>query len=156
MKPKLILVFIAFIACLTAKAQQQTADLPNSVLAGQISIIIKKLGLPADSAGNYLTALGQFKKTQETTTDVFYNCKEYDATIDLKKDGAGITRLIVCDLPVSMLSTAQKAIAMMGMVASGTAAPPGFTAYATPRYAAFLNPERRKGYLGLVLVEGGH
>ena len=156
MNQKLILVFIAFIICLTAKAQQQPADLPNYALASQISGIVTKIGLPADSAGSYLTALGQFKKTKETATDVFYNWKEYDTTIDLKKDGAGTIQLIMCDIPDSMLSTAQKTIAMMDMVASGTAAPPGFTAYATPKYAAFLNPERRKGYLGLVLLQGAH
>jgi len=156
MKPKLLFVFTALITCLTAKAQQQSADVPNYVLAGQISIIVTKIGLPVDSAGSYLTILSQFKKTQETATDVFYGCKEYDTVFDFKKDDAGIIQLIICDIPKSMFSTAQKAIVMMGMVATGSAAPPGFTAYATPKYAAFLNPEQRKGYLGLVLVQGGH
>jgi hypothetical protein len=155
MKTKLLLISMAIIASLSAKAQQ-TNDLPNYVLASQISIIVTKIGLPVDSAGRYLTALGQFKKTQETATDVFYGCKDYDTVIDFKKDDAGTIQLIICDIPDTMLSTAQKAIVMMGMVATGTAAPPGFTAYATPKYAAFLNPEQRKGYLGLVLVQGGH
>ena len=155
MKPKLFFVFIAVVTCLTARAQQP-AELPNYILASQISIIVTKIGLPVDSAGSYLTVLGQFKKTQETATDVFYGCKEYDTVFDFKKDDAGMIQLIICDIPKSMLSTAQKAIVMMGMVATGTAAPPGFTAYATPKYAAFLNPEQRKGYLGLVLVPGGH
>jgi len=155
MKHKVFFICIAFFALTTAKAQQ-TNDLPNYMLAGQLSIMITKLGMPVDSAASYLTIMGQFKKTQETATDVFYSCKEYDTVIDFKKDDAGMLQLIICDIPTSMLSTAQKAIVMMGMQATGTAAPPGFTAYATPKYAAFLNPEQRKGYLGLVLVPGGH
>jgi hypothetical protein len=155
MKQKLLIICIAYIAATSAKAQT-TNDPPNYVLAGQISVMVTKLGLPVDSAASYLTVLGQFKKTQETATDVFYGCKEYDTVIDFKKDDAGILQLIICDIPDTMLSTAQKAIVMMGMRATGTAAPPGFTAYATPKYAAFLNPEQRKGYLGLVLVPGGH
>jgi len=155
MKKNLFLICIALFGVTTANAQQ-TNDLPNYMLAGQLSIMITKLGLPVDSAASYLTIMGQFKKTQETATDVFYSCKEYDTVIDFKKDGSGALQLIICDLPTSMLSTAEKAIVMMGMRATGTAAPPGYTAYATLKYAAFLNPEQRKGYLGLVLVPGGH
>ncbi len=153
MKSKLLFTFILVFAGIIAKAQQ-TNDLPNYALAGQISVLVTKLGLPADSAAGYLTVLGQFKKTETTATDVFYGCKEYDSVIDFKLNDAGQIQLIICDMPVSMLSTAHKAIVLMGMVATGTAAPPGFTAYATPKYAAFLNPEKRKGYLGLVLVPG--
>ncbi len=153
MKPKLIPVLILIIAGINAKAQQTTA-VPNYMVAGQISALVTKLRLPVDSAVGYLTVLGQFKKTQETTTDAFYRSEEYNTVIDFKKDDTGKIQIIICDMPVSMLSTAQKAIAMMGMRATGTAAPPGYTAYATPKYAAFLNPEARKGFLGLVLVPG--
>jgi hypothetical protein len=69
-------------------------------------------------------------------------------------EGANI-QVIMCSLPTTSLSTAKKAISMMGMVASGTQAPPGYTAYATPKYAAFLNPELTPGRLSLVLVQGG-
>jgi hypothetical protein len=153
MKPKLISIFIVIIASINAKAQQ-TTDLPNYMVAGQLSVLVTKLRLPVDSAASYLTVLGQFKKTQETATDVFYRSEEYNTVIDFKKNDTGKIQIIICDMPVSMLSTAQKAITMMGMTATGTAAPPGFTAYATTKYAAFLNPEMRKGFLGLVLVPG--
>jgi hypothetical protein len=150
MKYKLLLILT--IASISVKAQQ--ADLPNYILASQISIMVTKLGMPVDSAASYLTVLGQFKKTQQTATDVFYGCKEYDSVFDFQITESGQVKIIICDMPVSMLNTAQKAIVLMGMTATGTAAPPGFTAYATPQYAAFLNPEARKGYLGLVLVPG--
>jgi len=153
MKTKLIFIVILIFAGISAKGQQSN-NLPNYMLAGQISSMVTKLGLPVDTAASYLTVMGQFKKTQENSTDVFYGCQEYNVVIDFKKNDAGQLQLIICDMPVSMLSTAQKAIVMMGMIASGTAAPPGFTAYATPKYAAFLNPEARKGFLGLVLVPG--
>jgi len=151
MKLKLLLILMLAGTCGYA---QQNTDLPNYLLAGQISIMVTKLGMPVDSVAGYLTVIGQFKKTQETATDVFYGCTAYDSIFDIKKNDAGMVALIICDMPVTMLSTAQKAIVLMGMTATGTAAPPGFTAYATPKYAAFLNPEQRKGYLGLVLVPG--
>ncbi|HWZ02473.1 MAG TPA: hypothetical protein VNX40_02620, partial [Mucilaginibacter sp.] len=141
MKYKLLLILT--IASISVKAQQ--ADLPNYILASQISIMVTKLGMPVDSAASYLTVLGQFKKTQQTATDVFYGCKEYDSVFDFQITESGQVKIIICDMPVSMLNTAQKAIVLMGMTATGTAAPPGFTAYATPQYAAFLNPEARKG-----------
>jgi hypothetical protein len=153
MKQKLLCSFIALIFCLGARSQQ-TASPPDYLLAGQISVLITKLGLPVDSAGGYLTALGKYKQTQETTADVFYESTDNKVVFDLKKNVSGQIQIIICDMPDSMLSTAQKAINMMGMVATGTAAPPGFTAYATPKYAAFLNPEQRTGFLGLVLVPG--
>lgn len=153
MKSKLLSIVIIIFSCANAKAQTSN-DLPNYAIAAQISGLITKLRLPVDSAAGYLTVLGQFKKTQETATDVFYGCQEYNTVIDFKKNESGLIQIIICDMPSSMLATAQKAISMMGMIASGTAAPPGFTAYATPKYAAFLNPEARKGFLGLVLVPG--
>lgn len=151
MKFKLLLILVITGVCANA---QQTTDLPNYILASQISVMVTKLGMPVDSAASYLTLLGQFKKTQQTATDVFYGCNAYDSVFDFQITESGQVKVIICDMPVSMLSTAQKAIVLMGMTATGTAAPPGFTAYATPQYAAFLNPEARKGYLGLVLVPG--
>jgi hypothetical protein len=152
MKTKFVFTFLVIIAALSAKSQ--TATVPNYLIANQISILITKLGLPVDSAANYLTATGQFKQTQETGTDVFYGCTDCNVVFDFKKNESGQIQIIICDMPDTMLSTAQKAISIMGMIATGTAAPPGFTAYATPRYAAFLNPEERTGFLGLVLVPG--
>jgi hypothetical protein len=152
MKTKLVFTFLAIIAALSAKSQ--TTAVPNYLIANQISILVTKLGLPVDSAASYLTAMGQFKQTQETSTDVFYGCTGCNVVFDFKKNESGQIQIIICDMPDTMLSTAQKAISIMGMIATGTAAPPGFTAYATPKYAAFLNPEQRAGFLGLVLVPG--
>ena len=153
MKQKLLFTFVAIISCLTAKSQQTSLP-PDYLLAGRISVLVTKLGLPIDSAGGYLTALGQYRQTQETATDVFFESTDNKVVFDVKKNASGQIQIIICDMPDSMLSTAQKAISMMGMIATGTAAPPGFTAYATPKYAAFLNPEQREGFLGLVLVPG--
>jgi hypothetical protein len=153
MKKQLFFTLIAMILGLAAKSQGSAA-VPNYLLAGQISVLVTKLGLPVDSVGNYLTALGQYRQTQETAADVFYESTDNKVVFDLKKNASGQIQIIICDMPDSMLSTAQKAINLMGMIATGTAAPPGFTAYATPKYAAFLNPEQREGFLGLVLVPG--
>lgn len=152
MKTKLVFIFMAIVS-VSARAQQTTA-LPNYLFAGQVSTLVKKLGLPVDSATIYLASSGQFKKTQETATDVLYRSEEYNTVIDFKKNAGGQIVLIIFDMPVSMLSTAQKAITMMGMIASGTAAPPGFTAYANIKRAAFLNPDAGQGSLKLVLVSG--
>jgi len=153
MKTRIVFTLIAVILALSAKSQNATT-VPNYLLAGQISVLVTKLGLPVDSAASYLTVAGQFRQTQDTGTDVFYSSADNIVVFDIKKNEAGQIQIIICDMPDSMLSTAQKAISMMGMIATGTAAPPGFTAYATPKYAAFLNPEQRKGFLGLVLVPG--
>ncbi len=153
MKTRLIFTLIAVISALGAKSQD-AATVPNYLLAGQISMLVTKLGLPVDSAASYLKVAGQFRQTQDTGTDVFYSSTDNTVVFDIKKNDSGQIQIIICDMPASMLATAQKAITMMGMVATGTAAPPGFTAYATPKYAAFLNPEQRKGFLGLVLVPG--
>jgi len=146
----LFLIFTGF----TLKAQQSPL-MPNYLLANQLSLIIKKIGLPVDSAGIILIATGQFTKAQESNTEAFYTSQSYDAIINFQKDNAGLITVIICQLPVNMINTAKKAILLMGMIASGTQAPPGYTAYATPKYAAFLNPEEKKGYLSLVLVQGG-
>jgi len=152
MRSRLFLIVLA--ALVYSNAKGQSTDVPNYMLASQISMMVTKLRMPVDSAARYLTLMGQFKKTQETATDVFYGCDDYNTVIDFRKNENRELQLIICDMPTTMLSTAQKAIAMMGMIASGTAAPPGFTAYATTKYVAFLNPETRKGFLGLVLVPG--
>jgi hypothetical protein len=153
MKSKLIITLIALISCLTARSQP-TPQPPDYLLAATISVLITKIGLPVDSAGSYLTALGQYRQTQETAAEIFYESTDNKVVFDMKKNPSGQIQLIICDMPDTMFSTAQKAISMMGMVATGTAAPPGFTAYATTKYAAFLNPEQRQGFLGLVLVPG--
>ena len=153
MKSKLLFIAITVFAYSSANAQQ-TTDPPNYILAGQISILVTKLGFPVDSAASYLTVMGQFKKSQETATDVFYSSGDYNSVIDFQKNESGLIQIIICEMPTTMLGTAQKAIAMMGMIATGTSAPPGFTAYATTKHAAFLNPEAKKGFLALVLVPG--
>lgn len=153
MKTKLFFALIGVILALSARSQDAVA-VPDYLLAGQISMLVTKLGMPVDSAASFLQVAGQFRQTQDTGTDVFYSSADNNVVFDIKKNESGQVQIIICDMPASMLSTAQKAISMMGMIATGTAAPPGFTAYATPKYAAFLNPEQRKGFLGLVLVPG--
>ncbi|MGZ3751425.1 MAG: hypothetical protein ACXVB0_08970 [Mucilaginibacter sp.] len=156
MKIKLILIIIAIGGVISAKAQQADT-VPNHLLANQISTMILRLGLPPDSAISCLTYFNQFKKLEgsPSTTDIFYGCQTYDVVFDFKKSEDNHLQLIICDMPVSMMSTAREAIDIMGMIKTNVESAPGFTGYATAKYAAFLNPEVRKGYLELVLVQGG-
>jgi len=150
MRYKLLLIVAVITgSSFTVKAQ---TDVPNYLLAAQIQIIVGKIGMPVDSAGAYL--LG-FTKMPKKEGGVRYYSELYNALIVFQPGEGANIQVIMCLLPTSSLSTAKKAISMMGMVASGTQAPPGYTAYATPKYAAFLNPELTKGQLSLVLVQGG-
>jgi hypothetical protein len=151
MKIKLFLIIAAVAGlCCGAKAQ----DVPNYYVAGQLSVIIQKIGLPVDSAAIYLKS--DYTKVENTPENqVVYKSNLYDVYISFEKNEGGQIALIKCFMASSMLSTAQKAITLMGMIASGTQAPPGFTAYATPKYAAFLNPQMPEGHLTMVMVQGG-
>jgi hypothetical protein len=146
----LLIVAVMAISSFTVKAQ---TDVPNYLLAGQIQILTGKTGQHIDSADKYMLS---FKKLPQTKApEIKYTSDMYDALIVFQTDENNKIQVIMCSLPTSSLSTAKKAISMMGMVATGTQAPPGYTAYATPKYAAFLNPELTKGRLSLVLVQGG-
>jgi hypothetical protein len=151
MKFKLLLItLIVTVSGVGVKAQSPS---PNYLLAGQLTMIIKKIGLPVDSATGYL---GDFTKVEKTSpTETVYKSNTDDVFISFEKGESGHTMLIKVFMPKAMLSTAEKAIGLMGMMASGTAAPPGYTAYATPKYAAFLNPALPNGSLSLVMVQGG-
>jgi len=150
MRHKLLFIIIAIAgSSLSLKAQ----DVPNYFVASQLTFVINKIGLPVDSAAKYLPDYTRVENTPEKET--VFKSNLVDVYISFEKDGSGNISLIKCFMNETMLSTAQKAIAMMGMIASGTAAPPGFTAYATPKYAAFLNPAAPKGYLTVVMVQGG-
>lgn len=127
---------IAAIAGITRAYAQNDAP-ANELLAMQVSILVDKIGKPVDSAAIYLTAVHQFKKTGESDTDTFYTDDQDGVTVDFKKNESGIMQMFICDMPSAMLNTAKRVIALRGMVATGTAAPPGFTAYATTQYAAF-------------------
>lgn len=151
MKYKLILFVIA-IACSRLSANAQ-ADTPNYLLAMQIGMITPKLGMPVDSAARYLNGFTKVAATKPS--EAVYKYDLDDVYIVFQKNADGLAQVILCSMSSKLLSTAQKAIVLMGMKASGTQAPPGYTAYATPKYAAFLNPEATKGHLSLVLVQGG-
>ncbi len=152
MKLKIFLT-IAAIAGITRVYAQNDAP-ANEMLAMQVSIMVDKIGKPVDSAALYLTAVHQFKKSGESATDAYYTDDADNITVDFKKNDSGVMVMFICDMPSTMLNTAKRVIALRGMVATGTAAPPGYTAYATTQYAAFLNPQTRPGFLGLVLVPG--
>ena len=151
MKCKLLLIVIAIMGSgFSSKAQSQST---NYLLASQLQIITEKIGLPVDSAAAFLK---DFTKVENTAPGQTVYKSNTDAVfISFEKDENGRTTIIKVFMPKAMLSTAEKAIALMGMIASGTAAPPGYTAYATPKYAAFLNPALPNGVLSLVLVQGG-
>jgi hypothetical protein len=153
MRTKLLLIIVALaVAGLSAKAQ--TNDVPDYMLANQLQAIIGKVGLPVDSARVYLR---DFKKVAGTKPSeaIFTSNLDDGVSIVFQIDETGNVQVILATMPASFLSTAKKFIGNMGMIASGTAAPPGYTAYATPKYAAFLNPQIKEGTLSLVLVQGG-
>jgi hypothetical protein len=151
MKIKLLLITIAIAgSSLSVKAQ---TDVPNYMVAGELMMIVQKIGLPVDSAVVYLKDYTKVENTQPSET--VYKSNLYEIYISFEKSETGQITLIKCFMASSLLSTAQKAIVMMGMIASHTEAPPGYTAFATPKYAAFLNPEIKPGYLSLVMVQGG-
>jgi len=136
MKIKL-LITIAVIAAGIYNAKAQASKTPDYKLAAQLQIIITKVNMPVDSAAVYLDDFQKMEETKPTET-VFKSRLADGVYIIFQKDGAGKVALIVTSMPAGFLTTIQKFIAMMGMVASGTAAPPGYTAYATPRYADFV------------------
>jgi hypothetical protein len=150
----LLLTFLALVLCCPGSKAQTAETIPNYKLAGEIMMIHEKAGLPVDSAAVYLKDFERLAEAKPSET-VFKSRLDADTYIIFQKDGNNLVQVIICVFPDTFLTTAQKAIAMMGMVASGTAAPPGFTAYATPKYAAFLNPQVKPGQLSLVLVQGG-
>jgi len=151
MKCKLLLIALAIAGgSIAVKAQSQS---PNYLLAGQLTMITGKIGLPVDSSAAFLK---DFTKVENTASnEVVYKQNTDEVYVSFEKDGNGLTAVIKIFMPKAMLSTAEKVIAMMGMIASGTAAPPGYIAYATPKYAAFLNPSLPNGVLSLVMVQGG-
>jgi len=151
MKFKLLL--IAVVAAFFSSGVKAQSGTPNYFLAGQVMMIVQKIGMPVDSAAVYLKDFTKVENTQPTET--VYKLNTDEVYISFEKNESGATTVIKIFMPKTMLSTAEKAIVLMGMVASGTAAPRGYTAYATPKYAAFLNPALPNGVLSLVLVQGG-
>jgi len=151
MRYKLLLI-VAVIAGSSFSVKAQT-DVPNYLFAAQLQILTGKIGLPVDSAAAYMLGFTKMPATKASETG--YKSDMYDAEIVFQKDENNKVQVIMCSLPLSSLSTARKAIAMMGMIPTGTQAPPGYTVWATTKYAAFLNPELTKGRLSLVLVQGG-
>jgi hypothetical protein len=150
MRNKLLLIIIVLAgSSFSLRAQ----DVPNYFVAVQLTTVITKIGLPVDSAAKYLPDYTKVENTPATET--VYKSNLVDVYISFEKDAGGNISLIKCFMKEALLSTAQKAIGMMGMISSGTQAPPGFTAYATPKYAAFLNPKAPAGYLTMVMVQGG-
>jgi hypothetical protein len=153
MKIKLLITIAAIAAC-NYGANAQAGKTPDYKLAAQLQIIITKVNMPVDSAAVYLDDFQKLDETKPSET-VFKSRLADGVYIIFQKDAAGKIALIVTSMPAVFLTTVQKFIAMMGMVASGTAAPPGYTAYATPKYAAFINPEVKPGILSLVMLQGG-
>jgi len=150
MQKKLIAIVIAAIWILPVFAQ--TAEPPDLNVAAQIGVLVTKIGLPVDSARNDITAFGRFSQIRETGAFTFFQSKDQKVIFGLKKDDAGNIQMIICDMPDIMLSTAKKAISYMEMSLSDAKGPPGYIAYGTSKYTAFLNPEQREGYLELILA----
>ena len=57
---------------------------------------------------------------QPQPSEIKYTSDMYDALIVFQTDENNKIQVIMCSLPTSSLSTAKKAISMMGMVATGT------------------------------------
>ncbi|MEO6850346.1 MAG: hypothetical protein ABI203_10375 [Mucilaginibacter sp.] len=147
------LMFITAITFGSLYAKAQSSP-PNNILAVQLQIIITKIGLPADSAAVYLN---DFTKVESAPAgETVYKSNADEVSIAFTRGASGAIGLIKIVMPKSMLSTAEKAIALMGMTHMDTPAPPGYTTYATPKYAAFLNPTMPNETLSLVLVQGGN
>jgi hypothetical protein len=149
MNAKLLLIIIA-IAGSSLSVKAQNKDIPDYKLAGQLKNISQKIGLPVDSAAVFL---GDFKKIPGTnSSEITYKSRlDDDVYIFFEKDAKGNIKVIKCSMPDAFLSTIKKAISMMGMIATGTEAPAGYTAYATSKCAAILNPQIKKGFLAFVI-----
>jgi hypothetical protein len=150
---KLLLVIVA-IAASTLNVQAQVNDVPDYKLANELQAVTGKIGLPVDSA---LVYIKDFKKVEGTVPSeiVLKSRLDDDVSITFKMDENDHILVILSAMPVSFLSTVKKYISSMGMIRSDTEAPPGYTAYATPKYAAFLNPQIKAGFLSLVMMQGG-
>ncbi len=153
MRIKLFLTIIA-IAATSFNVQAQTDAVPDYMLANQLQAIIGKIGLPVDSASVYIKDFKLVPGTKPSET-VYSSRLDSAVFIVFKTDENNHILVILTTMPTTFLSTVKKFISNMGMIPSGTEAPPGYTAYATPKYAAFLNPEIKAGTLSLVLLQGG-
>ena len=134
--------------------QAQNDTVPDQMLANQLQAIIVKIGLPVDSASVYIKDFKLVPGTKPSET-VYSSRLDSAVYIVFKTDENNHILVILSSMPATFLSTVKKFIANMGMIPSGTEAPPGYTAYATPKYAAFLNPAIKEGTLSLVLLQGG-
>ncbi len=134
--------------------QAQNDTIPDHMLANQLQAIIVKIGLPVDSASVYIKDFKLVPGTKPSET-VYSSRLDSAVYIVFKTDENNHILVILTSMPTTFLSTVKKFIANMGMVPSGTEAPAGYTAYANPKYAAFLNPEIKAGTLSLVLLQGG-
>jgi hypothetical protein len=152
MRLKLLFIIIAITA--SSFSVQAQNDVPDYMLANQLQAIIEKIGLPVDSASAYIKDFKLVPGTKPSET-VYSSRLDSAVFIVFKTDENNHILVILTSMPATFLSTVKKFIANMGMIPSGTEAPPGYTAYATSKYAAFLNPAIKAGTLSLVLLQGG-
>ena len=138
----------------SVSVQAQNDTVPDHMLANQLQAIIVKIGLPVDSASVHIKDFKLVPGTKPSET-VYSSRLDSAVYIVFKTDENNHILVILTSMPTTFLSTVKKFIANMGMIPSGTEAPPGYTAYANPKYAAFLNPEIKAGTLSLVLLQGG-
>jgi len=155
MKAKLSLIIAAAAMCsLSSKAQ---TNVPNYLLASQLRTLTGKIGMPVDSIDTSMLdfekyMLGFTKRPQTAARETKYQSDLLDTWISFQTDGSNKVMGINCTMPASSLSTAQKAITLLGMTVNERAAfQPGYIAYSNLTHIAFLNPELTKGHLSLVL-----